>query len=91
MLGRFKTLAASIRSKQDIIFTSKTRWAIDNYVYIFGRYGEFFFSKKGRILAYWSKQYLFYITALFCHNSVYSSFVSFRLLFVNLKIKDKLT
>ena len=31
MLGRFKTLAASIRSKQDIIFTSKTRWAIDNY------------------------------------------------------------
>ena len=31
MLGRFKTLAASIRTKQDIIFTSKTRWAIDNY------------------------------------------------------------
>ena len=48
------------------------------YIFSIGT-GNFFFAKKVGFVAYWSKQYLFYITALICHNSVYSSFVSFRL------------
>ena len=48
------------------------------YIFSIGT-GNFFFAKKVGFVAYWSKQYLFYITALICHNSVYTSFVSFRL------------